>query len=113
MDIITIVAVFVFVGVLQLSARFKFHPVLSSILVVLPPFLLALLLKSILSIQDEFSIRNLLSWTDVVVIVLQFLASVLLFYKIRNEEDSLFAWFGWSFAGLMIIFIAIPFLVRT
>ncbi|HMI09148.1 MAG TPA: hypothetical protein VK497_01980 [Candidatus Saccharimonadales bacterium] len=112
MDVITLVTVFVFVGVIQLSARFKFHPVLSSSLVVFSPFLLTLLLRSIFFSQDGFSLYNLLSWRDIVVVILQFLASLLLFYKIRYEEDSLAAWFGWSLAGMIIIFLAIPFLVR-
>ena len=108
MDIVTIVTVFVFVAILQLSSRFKFHPILSSVLVVLTPFLLALLLKAIVSSGNGYSTQNLLPWRDIIVVTLQLPLSVLFFYKIRNEEDSLSAWFGWSLVGLIVIFIAIP-----
>lgn len=106
-----IITALAFTALYQLSSRTNIRPLVSACIVALVPFSYALIIRTIFGVSP----LNLVQWSDVFMLTLQFAAAFLVFYKLYYD-DSHATWIIWGVLGLMTITILIPsfvlFLIR-
>lgn len=112
MDYLLFANVFFYIAMLRGFDKYSWDIVKSSVVVALVPFVLALTIRWILSGYDS-NIVGLISLADIVTIVLRALAAAVIFYKIRQGDESVMRYFGWGVAGVIVLFYLIPGLVFT
>lgn len=113
MDPTPLIAPLVFIGVARLSTRSNITPAVASCLAVLSPFLLTLGIRIIYinGFQLPFW-PNFITLSDVIVILFQLVAAMIIFKKLSDNDDSLFDWFVWTIGGLLLVVYAIPYLIH-
>lgn len=113
MDFTPLIAPLAFVGAAQLLAKFNLKPITASCLAVLPPLLVALILRVIYITGYNLPfLPNFLRFSDVVILILQLIAAAIIFRKLSDSDDSLFDWFAWTIGGLLIVVYIIPFTIH-
>lgn len=113
MDYSGFIAVLMFIAVVQLSNKFHIRPIISSLLAVIPPLMFTLMLRHYTSVNQEFRIDSLLSWTSIVILVLQVGVGVLTFQKLQEYEDTYVAWFAWAAGGGCLMLFIIPWVMQN
>lgn len=109
-----VVGAVVYLGLVKLSTSLSPGKLLSAAAVTLLPLAFVLVQRYIyISGFDLPLTGNLLTWTDVVVSTVQFIAAVYIFHKIEQTDAGYTAWLGWVVAGLIVIVAAIPVLLRS
>lgn len=113
MDLTPLIAPLVFIGVARLSTHANITPRLASCLAVLPPFLLTLSVRIIYinGFQQPFW-PNFITLSDIIIVSLQLVATIVIFKKLNDNDDSLFDWFLWTIGGLLLVIYAIPYLIQ-
>ncbi|MNH21861.1 hypothetical protein D3C85_861700 [compost metagenome] len=87
-----------FLAVYQMSNRIRIPPVFGASIVIATPFVLTLLLRFIYSSGS----LNILRWSDLLILLFQFVAYLFIFYRSQHEE-SISSWIGWGVSGLLIV----------
>lgn len=93
--------VLIYVGVVQLFSRFALRVVTASMLSIGGIFVLNFVLRVVIA-------GLALTVGSFIVTALQFAAALGVFYKLRENDDSIGAYFGWAVVGLAVILFVIP-----
>lgn len=105
MQSITITAL-VFIALYQLSSRTTIKPVISAGIIALVPLFYTLIIRVIFRANPQ----NILRWSDILMLIFQFVVAFMVFYKLDND-DSPAAWIIWGASGLIVVSFVIPFFV--
>lgn len=95
-----------FVVMYQLSSRTKIHPVTSASVIVLVPLIQVILIRLIFKV----SLLQVLQWSDLLTMVLQFVGAAWVFYRL-DYDDTAMTWLVWGVVGCIAISFIIPFIV--
>jgi hypothetical protein len=105
MQNITITAL-VFIALYQLSSRVTIRPLTSACIIALVPLIYTLLIRIIFKASPQ----DILRWSDILMLLFQFVAAFLVFNKL-DYDDTPATWIVWGVGGLIVISFIIPFFV--
>ena len=112
MDYGLIITFAAFLGAIQLATRFNAGPLICSFVAVGIPYLIGFITNWIINSAHALpTIGSLFSLSSVITVVLQFFIAVIVFKKLRDEDD-LPTVVGWALGGLIVIVGLIPFIVQ-
>lgn len=108
MDYGIIIPIAAYLVAVQLATRLNAHPLLSTSVAVLLPYVVSLVLKYIFeSSADSLMLASLFPLSSIVCIVLQFIMGLYIFKKLRDEESTL-SLILWGIGGFIVIVVALP-----
>lgn len=101
-----LITVLTFVALYQLSSRTTIRPVISACIIALVPLFYTLSIRIILKTSPQ----SILHWSDILMLILQFIVAFLVFYRL-DYDDSPATWIAWGVSGLIVVSFIIPFFV--
>lgn len=111
MDYTGIIILAAFLVAVQIATRTNSHPLIPATVAAIVPYLVTLCTKFIYALGYELPILpNLFSFSSILIVLIQFVVSVYLFKKIR-DEDSLILTTAWCIGGFFAIVFAVPYFV--
>lgn len=101
-----IITALVFVAIYQFASRNSIPPKVSASIIAFVPLIFILILRSIFGA----SVLNLVQWSDILTLVLQFMVSFFVFHRLEYD-DSASSWIIWGLLGLAAVTLLVPSLV--
>jgi len=112
MDYGPILIIAAYLAAIQLATRTNAGAILCSFVAVGIPYIVGLVIQWIfMDASNPIVLASLFPVTGVVTFILQLIASLIIFVKIRND-DGVSATIGWSISGFVLIVMLIPFVVQ-
>ena len=84
----------------------------AAISVVVVPFIFAKILWYIYLVGYHLPLSQLVTVSDVIILVLQLVVAFSVFYKLQREDDTFGLWFMWGACGCIVIYFVVPYIVR-
>lgn len=84
----------------------------AAISVVVVPFIFAKILWYIYLVGYHLPLSQLVTVSDVIVLILQLVVAFGIFYKLQQEDDTIGSWFAWGACGCIAIYFVVPYIVR-
>lgn len=110
MDYGALIPLAAFFVAIQLATRANAHPLLSASVAVLIPYAVVLVVRYIFkSSGGSFAPGSLFPLSSVFSVLLQFLASVYIFKRIR-DDDSIASTIAWGIGGFILVVLVIPYI---
>lgn len=109
---VIIASVALYMIIVRASSTRNINPIFSALLVVILPFILAKIIWCIYLVGYDLPLWQLVSLSDILVVIAQLIVAFVVFYKLQQNEDSIEAWLFWGATGLVGVYFATPYLVR-
>lgn len=87
-------------------------PLSAATVAVLGSFILTVAVQLIILLGRDQSISHLFSFWAILTEVFRFIFATLIFYKIRQDEDSYMGYLGWGSLGVILVFGMAPAIVQ-
>jgi len=111
MDYGAIIPLAAFFVAIQLTTRTNVNVLFSALVAALVPYLVALTVRYIIESGNGSPIlSSLFSLSSVLSVLIQFIVSIYIFKRIRNE-DGVASTLAWGVGGFILVVFAIPYLV--
>lgn len=112
-DYTLMASVLIYIEVVRLFDRYTLEIIVCALAVAIGPLLLNLILGVILTSGYHLSFSNIFGGTGLLVVVVQVLAAIGIFYELRKNEDNMDGWFAWAIVGGFVLFLAVPYAVNA
>lgn len=107
-----IISLFLFFIVARASTRLELGTVFPSVIVVGVPFVVTITIKSILYGNSGLPVENIISWSSVLLVVLQFVVALITFKRLQNADDSIAEWLLWTAGGALVVVFFLPNIIK-
>lgn len=98
--------------VLRNAGSRHFTPLSAAAVAVLGSFAITITVQLIILLGRDQSISHLFSVWAILTEILRFTFAALVFYKVRQDEDSYMGYLGWGSLGIILVFGIAPAIVQ-
>ena len=110
-DYVQIAGLILYFLALRGLASEKLSPLQAATIVVLGTYAVSAVVRMILLSSYGSDGIQLFVWSDILMLIIQLIISLIIFHHIEQRDLSYFAWLVWGLVGYYILFIALPSLV--